>query len=93
MIRFAILILVLLNGTAMAYDSNTSVDTPLRPPTRTEQFDASPRGQELQTVVDMMLKRDPDANAAYEAYRQKYNTQPRSALRPKQWNMPGGVNQ
>jgi hypothetical protein len=74
MIRFAITFAICFTcniGTAMATDAVQSFGTPLRPPTKQELFDASPRGQELQAIAGM---KDRDAaNEAYDAYRKKYN--------------------
>jgi hypothetical protein len=56
----------------MAVEGTKTFDVPLRPPTKAEQFDASPRGQELQTIFQMITKGDPNAEQAYQAYRQKY---------------------
>lgn len=61
------------NIAAMAVEGTKNVETPLRPPTTNEQFDSSPRGQELQNIFDKMMKGDPSAEGAYQEYRQKYN--------------------
>ncbi len=68
-----ILVTLALGSPVMARDTNYEYAPPLHGETEAERLFNSPRGQELQAVVDLLMKGDKEgAEEALQAYRKKY---------------------